>query len=181
MPRIHPITADTAEPATRETLDAIKVKAGMIPNLHATFAHAPAVLNGYLALADALTKGVLTAQHREIISLTTAQANGCQYCLSAHTLLGKNAGLSEEAIHAARRGVGLNATDQAIAELTLHLVNERGHLTDQVVAAARTAGLNDAQIIEIVANVALNILTNFTNNVARTQIDFPIVELASAA
>lgn len=181
MPRIHPVVAADADPATRRTLDAIKAKIGMVPNLHATFAHAPVVLTAYLAFAETLTKGVLTPQQREIISITTAQANGCQYCLSAHTMLGKNAGLSEEAIRTARRGAGVNALDHAVAELALALVNERGHLSDEAVAKARTAGLNDAQIVEIVANVALNTLTNITNNVARTDIDFPVVELSSAA
>jgi AhpD family alkylhydroperoxidase len=87
----------------------------MVPNLYATFAQSPAVLNGFLALSDALSKGLLTPRQREIVALATAQANSCHYCLSAHTLLGKGAGLSPDAIRAARQGKADNAPDNAVA------------------------------------------------------------------
>ena len=181
MPRINPLPLDSADASTRAKLDAVRAKLGMLPNLFTTFANAPAALNGYLSLSEALAGGSLAPRHREIVSLATAQANNCQYCLSAHTLLGKGAGLSDQSIRAARRGHGIDPIDQAVAELALLLVSERGHATDQALASARAAGLSDPQIIEVVANVALNILTNFVNNLARTEIDFPVVEVAEAA
>lgn len=181
MPRISPVSADLIDTQTKATLDAVKAKIGMVPNLYATLAHAPVALNAYLALVDGLSGGVLTAPHREIISLVTAQANGCQYCLSAHTLLGKAAGLSEEAMQAARCGTGTNELDEAIARFAFRLIETRGQVTDVDVAAARSTGLTDAQIVEIVANVAMNVLTNFTNNVAATVIDFPEIDLALVA
>jgi uncharacterized peroxidase-related enzyme len=181
MPRINPLPLDSADAATREKLNAVKTKLGVLPNLFTTFANAPAALSGYLNFSEALSHGLLAPRHREIISLATAQANNCQYCLSAHTLLGKGAGLSDEAIHAARRGKGLVPIDDAVAKLALLLVIERGHATDEALANARAAGLSDPEIIEVVANVALNILTNFANNVAKTEVDFPIVEVAEAA
>ena len=111
MPRIAPIDAVRADTAVQNTLSAVKAKLGMVPNLFSTFAQSPAVLNGYLAFSDALAKGVLTAPQREIVALTVAQANACGYCLSAHTLLGKGAGLSAQAIGRAREGKGETALD----------------------------------------------------------------------
>lgn len=181
MTRITPVNAATADAATSATLGAIKAKIGMVPNLYATFAHSPAVLNGFLALSDALSKGALTPAQREIVALTTAQANQCHYCLSAHTLLGKNAGLSADAIAAARRGTAADPQDNAVAQLAARLVEARGEVSDADVAAARAGGLDDARIVEVIAHVALNVMTNFTNNVAHTDIDFPVVDLAIAA
>ena len=102
MTRIAPVSLDQADVATQATLNGLKAKLGMVPNLFATFAQASAVLNGYLAFSDALSKGRLSAAQRELIALAVGQTNACQYCLSAHTLIGKGAGLSEAAIRAAR-------------------------------------------------------------------------------
>lgn len=181
MPRINPVDKTTIDANTKATLDAIKAKIGMVPNLYATFAQAPSVLNGFLGLSEALSKGALTAAQREIVALATAQANQCHYCVSAHTLLGKNAGLSAEDVLAARHGKAENAQDNAVATLAARLVETRGSVSDADVAAARTGGLDDARIVEVIAHVALNVMTNFTNNVAQTDIDFPVVDLAIAA
>jgi AhpD family alkylhydroperoxidase len=97
MSRIATIDPVHAPADVQATLAAVKAKIGMVPNLFSTFAQSSAVLNGYLALSDALGKGVLTARQREIISLAVAQANECHYCLSAHTLGGKGAGLRPKA------------------------------------------------------------------------------------
>jgi uncharacterized peroxidase-related enzyme len=181
MPRINTVDTNAIDADTKATLDAIKAKIGMVPNLYATFAQSPAVLNGFLALSDALSKGVLTAAQREIVALATAQANQCHYCISAHTLLGKNAGLSAEAVLAARHGKADNAQDNAVATLAARLVETRGSVSDADVAAARSGGLTDAHIVEVIAHVSVNVMTNFTNNVAQTDIDFPVVDLALAA
>lgn len=179
MPRISTVT--TPDTLTKATLDGIKAKIGMVPNLYATVAHAPSALNGLLALTDAVTKGVLNAKQREIISLVTAQVNACHYCLSAHTLLGKGAGLTNEGTLAARAGRADGAVDNAIAALARRIAEDRGHVSDADLAAARAAGLSDTQIVEVTANVALNVFTNFANNVAQTEIDFPKVDLTLAA
>lgn len=180
MTRIAPIDQSSADTAVKATLAAVKAKIGMVPNLFATFAQAPAVLNGYLALSDNLSKGVLTAKQREIVALSLAQANSCHYCLSAHTLMGKGAGLSPEGIRAARQGKAEDVTDNALAVLARRLLETRGQLNDADLADARSAGLDDQRIVEVVGNVAINVLTNFMNNVAHTQIDFPKVEATIA-
>lgn len=181
MPRIAPVDIATAEAGVKATLTAVKGKIGMVPNLFATFANSPAVLNGYLALSDALGSGTLSARQREIAALAVAQVNGCHYCLSAHTLMGKGAGLTPAAIAAARGGKADDAIDNAVAALARTLAEQRGHATDADLKAARDAGLTDAQIVEVVGAVAINVLTNFMNNLAHTDIDFPTVALALAA
>jgi uncharacterized peroxidase-related enzyme len=181
MPRINPVTNDQTDASTQATLAAVKGKIGMVPNLFSTFAQAPAVLNANLAFSDALATGRLTAAQREIVALATAQINECHYCLSAHTLLGKGAGLSPAQIAGARGGKADNAFDNALAMLAANIVQTRGQISNDDLASARAAGLDDGHIVEVIGNVAHNILTNYTNNVAQTDIDFPVVELAIAA
>jgi uncharacterized peroxidase-related enzyme len=178
MPRIAPVDAAKAEAGVQTTLSAVKAKIGMVPNLFSTFARSPAVLNGYLAFSDALSNGTLNAKQREIIALTVAQANECHYCLSAHTLLGNGAGLSADAIRKAREGEGESSLDNAVAVFARRVVETRGQLSDADLAKARSAGLDDAHLVEVIAGVAINVFTNYTNNVAQTDIDFPKVDVA---
>ncbi len=180
-PIIAPVSLSTADPKALATLNAVKAKIGMIPNLYATLAHSPAALNGLLAINEALGAGVLTGGEREIVALATAQANSCRYCLSAHTLLGKMAGLSVEQVAQSRAGFGTTAREAAIAGLAKSITTSRGHVGAAAVAAARAAGLSDADLMEIVVGVAANVLTNFTNNLSGTAIDFPVVDAALAA
>jgi uncharacterized peroxidase-related enzyme len=175
MPRIAPLQRGTADPKTAATLDAVKTKLGMVPNLFSTFARAPAVLNAYLGFGDALVKGKLTARQREIISLAVAQANSCQYCLSAHTALAKRAGLTESDVREARAGAARDRLDGAIAALALQILQKRGNISDSEFETAKAAGIDESMMVEILGNVAVNILTNYTNNFADTEIDSPVV------
>ena len=159
MPRIAPIETAYADSGVKATLSAVKTEIGMVPNLFSTFAQSPAVLNGYLAFSDALGKGVLTATQREIVALVVAQANECQYCFSAHTRMGRTAGLSSEGIRRAREGKAETAIDAAVASFARRVVETRGQVMDADIAAARSAALDDARIIEVIANVAINLLT----------------------
>ncbi|MFM0241922.1 carboxymuconolactone decarboxylase family protein [Paraburkholderia phytofirmans] len=172
MPRITALTSEQASPVALKLLQSAKAKIGMVPNLFSTLAHAPAALAGYLQLDENLKTGALSAAQREIISLAIGQFNQCGYCLSAHTLMGKGAGLSPDAIAAARLGSG-----SAVAELAVQVAQTRGNVSDADLSAARAAGLSDEQIIEVVASVALNVLTNYVNNLAETVIDFPKVSV----
>jgi len=177
MPRIQPIRRENTTGQLAATLDAVKAKVGLLPNLLATLGNSESVLNAYLGLSEALAGGRLSAAQREVIALAVGQANSCQYCLSAHTLIGKSAGLSESAIREARAGRGEDATSDVLARLAMKLVNQRGLLSDDDIAGARIAGIDDGLIVELVAHVALNTLTNYTNLVAATDIDFPVVQL----
>lgn len=180
-PLIAPVNLATAEARTVSTLNAVKARIGMIPNLYATLAQSAAALDATLAVNAAASKGSLSAAEREIIALATAQANACHYCLSAHTLMASHAGLSAEQVAQARAGNGKTPREAAIAALARGLVAHRGHVAEDDVGAARAAGLGDAELMEIVVGVAANTLTNYANNLARTSIDFPVVPMALAA
>jgi uncharacterized peroxidase-related enzyme len=154
----------------------------MVPNLFRAVANSPAALEGYLGLNGALAKGALDAKTRERIALAVAEINGCDYCLSAHTYIGKNlAKLDDAEIEANRRGSSHDPRAAAAVRFAAKIVRERGHVSDADLTEIRGAGFDDAQLIEIVAHVALNILTNYVNEVAGTQIDFPVVSQASKA
>jgi uncharacterized peroxidase-related enzyme len=163
----------TAE--AQAVLSAVKSSLGAVPNLFRVAANAPAALNGLVGLSGALAKGSLRAKTRESIALAVAQENGCDYCLSAHSALGKGAGLGDSDIAAARAGKAADPHVNAILALAEAMVRERGAVGPDAIAQARTAGVTDAEIVEIVANVALNVFTNYLNIVADTEIDFPIV------
>lgn len=168
MTRIAALTLEQAPAASRTALEGVQKGLGFIPNAFKTLAHAPAALNGYLALTQALGKSSLSAAEREVVALATSEVNGCDYCTAAHTFFGAKAGLSEDAIRQARSG-----ELSAIATLARQITERRGQLTDAQLAAARNAGLSDSQVVEVVAQVTLLTLTNYLNNVADTAIDFP--------
>jgi len=177
MARIQPLNRNEATDSVASTLDSVKAKIGMVPNLFSTFANAPAALNGYLAFSDALTHGRLKSAQRESLALAIGQANRCQYCLSAHTLLGKGAGLSPDAIRNARNGHSNDPLTNALVKLAVKIVQQRGLLSEGDLEEARQGGVDNGLVIEVIANVALNTLTNYTNHIAATDIDFPVVQL----
>lgn len=177
MSRINTIKTAQSSGQLHETLNKIKSKFGVVPNSLATFANSPAVLNAYLAFSEALSGGELDAKQRESIALAIGQSNRCQYCLSAHTRIGKSVGLTQEEIHNARNTASEDTFTDAILKLAVSIVNKRGKLTDEDVIHARRAGINDSVLVEVVGLVALNSLTNYTNLVAQTKIDFPVVEI----
>lgn len=174
IPALDPTHADSA---TASTLAAVRAKLGMLPNLIATLAHAPAALNGYLALSETLAGGRLDARQRELVALAVAQANACQYCLSAHTAIARGAGLNPEQIAAARAGQADSPLDRAIARFARRLVEQRARLSPGDLQAFRRDGLDDGLTVEIVAHVVLNLLTNYVNHVAGTEVDFPPVSV----
>lgn len=181
MPRINPVTPEATDAKTAKTLEAISMKFGVLPNMFTTFAHSSVALQGYVQLSECLAGGRLSAAQREQIALAVAQANACQYCLSAHAAIGRGAGLSESDIQQACDGRATHALDKAILAFALQVANSRATVSDQDLTAARQAGLDDGLIVEIIAHVTLNVLTNYLNKVAETDIDFPVIPLQTAA
>ena len=170
-----PATIEAAPAAAQPLLAAVKRQIGFAPNLFRVIANSPAALEGYVGLNTALAKGALPPATRERIALAVAEINGCNYCLSAHTYIGKNlAHLDDAEIAANRNGTSADPTADGAVRLAVKIVNSRGHVADADVAAARLAGLGDAELIEVVLHVALNTLTNYVNEVAGTEIDFPV-------
>jgi uncharacterized peroxidase-related enzyme len=172
MARIQPVR-DT-DPKTQELLGAVKKNLGMLPNMIATMAHSPAVLQAYLGFSKSLETGTLPASLRERISLAVGEADQCNYCLSAHTALAGKAGLAESDIIDARHGTASDDKVSAALAFARAIVEDRGHVNDDDLEEVRQAGYDDGEITEIVANVVLNIFTNYFNHVADPKIDFPV-------
>jgi uncharacterized peroxidase-related enzyme len=159
----------------------IKSQFGKVPNMMQTMAHSPALLEGYLAFRGALDKGVLPEVVRQQIALFVSQENGCEYCISAHTLIGRHAGLSRQQIELARRGQSSDPNQQAILNLARNILDWRGDVSADQFVAAQAAGLNDAEIVEVVGHVALTTLTNYFNQLAHPVLDFPRVSTSLPA
>ena len=173
MSRITAIDPATATGQTAALFTAVKSKLGVVPNLMRTLGHSAAALEAYLGFSGTLATGALPAKTREQIALAVAEQNACDYCLAAHSLIGKGAGLTPDAILAARRATAADAKTDALLKFASAVVTTRGLVPDEALVAVRTAGASDAEIVETVAHVALNILTNYTNHVAQTVVDFP--------
>jgi uncharacterized peroxidase-related enzyme len=180
MVRIPAVTAANTPAASAPLLAAVKAKLGFTPNMMATMAQSPALLRGYLGLSEALAGGALSARERELVALAVGEANRCEYCVSAHAAIGKGAGLSDAEVTAARQGRAQAGREDAIVRLARAVASERGVVADAPVAFARAAGLGDAELLDVVAQVALNVLTNTVNHLARTEIDFPAVHQLAA-
>lgn len=182
MSRLSIPTVEQSLPASQPLLAAVHKQLGVVPNLMKLVGHSPAALEGYLSLNGALAKGQLDAGLRERIALAVAEYNRCDYCLSAHDYLGRHvAKLSSEEIAAARGGESADARANAALRFALQVAQQRGQVSDAELAALRSAGFDEASVIEIVATVALNVLTNYLNNVAQTDIDFPHVSARQTA
>jgi uncharacterized peroxidase-related enzyme len=179
MARIAPVDSSNTPAASAPLLAAVKARLGVLPNMMATMAHAPSVLRGYLGLADALSAGPLSARERELIALAVGETNRCAYCVAAHATLGKGVGLNDAEIAAGRHARAGAPREQALLTLAQAVAREHGLVGDAVLGEARRQGLADGEIVAVVAEVALNVLTNTINHVAQTEVDFPAVPLAA--
>jgi uncharacterized peroxidase-related enzyme len=183
MSRLHtPANVETSPEASRPQLNAVAKSLGSVPNLFRVVGNSPAALKGYLGLSSAVSASALGAKTQERIALVVAETNGCDYCLSAHTYLGRNvAKLDDAEITANRHGSSNDIRAAAAVRFAAQIVRSRGHVADDELAAVKAAGWGDAEIVDIVLAVALNTFTNYVNEVAKTDIDFPVVTAARVA
>ena len=182
MSRISIPSIEQSLEASKPLLAAVKQQLGVVPNLMRLVGHSPAALEGYLSLNGALAKGKLDVKLRERIALAVAEYNGCDYCLSAHDYLGRNvAKLSGSEIDAARDFHSEDPRADAALRFARRVTELRGRVSDADLTTLRDAGFDEASTVEIVVTVALNVLTNYVNNVAQTDIDFPKVSAKLAA
>jgi uncharacterized peroxidase-related enzyme len=177
MARIVTIDPQSSTGKAKTLLDAVQSKMKMVPNLMRVLASSPAALEGYLNFNEALSHGLLSGKLRELISVVVAEANGCEYCLSAHTAIGKMVGWKEEDILASRKFNSGDPKIDAALRFSRNLVSRRGQVDQAEIEALRTAG----EIAEIITNVGLNTFTNYFNNAVQTEIDFPKIDLKKAA
>jgi len=175
MNRLSQIDPAAAVGEPKQMLEAVRAKLGVVPNMMRVLANSPAALKAYLDFSGALGKDSLGAKTREQIALAVAETNLCGYCLSAHSFIGGKLGLSDAEIANARRATAPSEKTDAILKLARAIVVRRGELDDRDLEQARSQGLTDGMIVETIANIALNIFTNYVNHIARTVIDFPEV------
>ncbi len=180
MARMTQVSDDAAGPEATTLFGAIRNKLGMVPNLYRVAANQPKALSGMLDLNETLSKGSFDARTREAISLAVAGANSCDYCASAHAAISSGLKVSPEMIQMHLAGKSDDPHLMAILSLAIAITEMKGKVTDETLAAARMAGLTEADIVETVANVVLNIFTNYINHVADTDIDFPAMRARAA-
>lgn len=181
MSRIPLVTNAAANAEQKQLLEAIQSQLGMIPNFLRVFAHSPVALKAFLGLHGVANDGALDALTRERIALALAQANGCQYCVSAHSAIGRKTGLTGNEMMAARWGTSEDAKAAEAVKFALSLVEKKGEVDTEEVLALRNVGYTDAAIVEIITHVGMNFLTNVLGKASRVEIDFPAVELKLAA
>jgi len=177
MSRIEAVNPKEATGETKELLDAVQQKLGMVPNIMRVFANSPKALAAFLGLFENIGQGVLDPKIGERIALAVGESNGCQYCVSAHTAIAQKAGLDRDEIANARRGSSADSKADAAVKLASALNKNRGNITTIQFTQAKEAGLSDAEIVEIITHVGLNFLNNVLSNSMQVKIDFPEVQL----
>jgi uncharacterized peroxidase-related enzyme len=181
MSRLQPVDPAIATGKEKALLDAVRSKLGVVPNMTRVMAVSPVVLEAYLGFSGALASGSLDAGTREKLALLTAQENHCNYCLSAHTAIGKMVGLNHDEIVAGRKGSGTNAKTTVALVFAKRVLDTKGEISESDLATVRGAGFSEGEIAEIIAHVALNVFTNYFNIAAGVDIDFPKVSHTEVA
>jgi len=181
MSRINVIQHDSATPEQKDLLNAIDAQLGTIPNFLKVFANSPSALRAFLGLYSIASEGNLDILTRERIAIAVAQQNACQYCVSAHAAIGQKAGLKNTEVDANRAGTSEDARASVAVKFALALSEHKGDVTTAELQAVRDAGYSDADIVEIITHVGMNILTNIVGRASRVSIDFPEVKLDIAS
>jgi uncharacterized peroxidase-related enzyme len=182
MSRLTALNPETTTGKSKDLFTAVQGKLGMVPNMMRTMGNSPAVLNGYLSFNAALGESSIGGKLGELIALTVANANSCEYCNAAHSFIGeKLVHIDTKSIADAREGKSADAKIQVALDFSRTLVEKRGRVNDADVDALKNAGYNEAGIAEIIAHVGLNLFTNYFNNSAKVVVDFPSVELVETA
>ena len=177
MSNISLFTPDLATGTQKELFAQIGNAFGTVPNMFRAIGNSPAALQAMFGFFGALGQGKIGARLGEQIAVMVADINRCEYCLAAHTLLGQKAGLTAEDMARAQSGVSHDAKTQAVLVFADKLVKNRAQVSVADIQAVRDAGFNDQDIAEILAHVALNIFTNYTNVAFNVPVDFPSVPL----
>lgn len=173
MARLNVVTPAQASGQTRELFGAIQRAIGMVPNIYQGLGNSPVALEGVLHTDGLLKKGALSGAEIEAIKLAVSQAYGCDYCLAAHTLLGRKAGLSDEDAIRIRRGDFDKPRIGALITFVNSALQPQARVSDADLGALRDAGYSDAQIAETVQVIAQTVFTNLFNRVHKTELDFP--------
>ncbi len=181
MSHVNLLEPNAATGTAGEHLAQIKGAFGMVPNMFKAVANSPAALASMWGSFGALSQGRLGAKLGEQIAVAVADRNNCNYCLAAHTVLGRKAGASAAEMTAAQQGQSNDPKTAAILAFVQKVVEKRAEVSAADVQALRKAGLDDQDIVEVMAHIALNLFTNYVNVGFDVPVDFPAVKLSRAA
>lgn len=166
-------TKDQVSENNQAIFEDLKKRLGFVPNLYAYYAKNDTALADYLTLQN--RKSTLKAKEREVVNLVVSQINGCRYCQSAHTVLGKMNGFSDEQILEIRTGkASFDVKIHALAAFTQEVTLNRGNVSDASKEAFFAAGYSEANMIDVVMVIGDKIMSNYLHNLAGFEIDFPI-------
>ncbi|WP_341316973.1 carboxymuconolactone decarboxylase family protein [Paraburkholderia sp. IMGN_8] len=172
MTTINVPTRDEVSPANQAIFDKLKSSLGSVPNLYATLAHSENALGNYLAFQNA--KSSITGKAREVVNLVVSQVNGCEYCLAAHTVIGKMSGFTDEQILEIRSGkASFDARFDALARLVKNIAINRGHADEALVVAFFAAGWTKANLVDAIVVIGDKTVTNYLHGTTRVPVDFP--------
>lgn len=173
MSRIKLLPEDQASVETQELYGMLKKQMGKVPNVYQVYGHSPAALKANLQLDDTLSKGILTGKEIEIIALTVSEYNACEYCIAAHTVVGKMQGMSEEQTIDARKGKYASEKEQHLIDFTKAILEKHGKISNEDLQTFLNAGYGNAAVVEVIGQIAKNFFNNYTNHIAETPVDFP--------
>lgn len=173
MPRIKPVASTEAKGEVREIYQGLEKNMGKVINIFQNMGNSATTLKAFLGLSEAANHTSIPPKLREQIALIVGQANHCQYCLSAHTALAKGLGMADPDILKARRGESVEAKGQAILKFAKTVVEKRGNVSDQEVSSLKAAGVTDAELVEVILVIVVNMFTNYFNLITDPKIDFP--------
>jgi uncharacterized peroxidase-related enzyme len=177
MSRIELLSRENIQGDARQLLEQVQAAFGATPNMFRAVANSPAALKLMWAGFGALGGGTLGAKLGEQIAVAIADINNCEYCLAAHTALGRKAGATGDEMSAAQAGQSLDPKTAAALTFATKVVRQRASIDAGDVDALRAAGFDDTAIMEIMAHVALNLFTNYVNVAFAVPVDFPQVKL----
>lgn len=181
MSRINVLNHKDATTEQADLFASIQASLGVVPNFLKVFANSPAALRAFLGLHGIANEGSLAPKTRERIALALAEQNECQYCVSAHTAIGRKAGLDNSEMQANRVGSSQDEKAAVAVSFALALLEHKGEVTNAELQTVRDAGYSESDIVEIITHVGMNLLTNIIGKASRADIDFPKVELNKAA
>ncbi|MEL7145722.1 MAG: carboxymuconolactone decarboxylase family protein [Bacteroidota bacterium] len=179
MSHLKVLNREEVNEGTQAIFDTLKKKVGMVPNLYAATANSPKALTALLTLGENLAGGEFAGKEVEAIALAVGEANSCDYCLSAHTAIGKMNGFTEEETLALRAADSNDSRLNALTQLAREITITRGRPADEFIANFFNAGYSEAALAELIGFVAQNTFTNYLNHIAETPIDFPLAKSIS--
>lgn len=175
--KLEVLDLETAQDSSREVLQQVREKYGFVPNLMGVLAHAPAALKAYVTLGNLFSETALSAVEQQVVLLTVSAANGCEYCVAAHSAIAGMQRVPHDVVTAVRNGQPLADTRlEALRTVAVQIVEKRGWPSEQAVPDFLDAGFAPSQLIEVILGVAMKTLSNYTNHIVSTPVDAQFVQ-----